>query len=363
MEVATPSGKRDAVRIVTRIVLAVAAVIFAWYLISDRVTPYTDQARLQTVTVAITPRVSGRLTEVPVKLHSRVERDQLIVLVDPRPYEIALRSAEANVDLAVQQMGASSATVKAAAANLGVARASLDRAKRNFDRTQEVLSRNPGALSQADRDRTETAYAQAQERVTSAEANLEKAQQALGVEGPENAQIRVALAAVEKAQLDLAFAQVLAPFDGVVESFTLDVGTYVQAGQPLGTFLSDRDVWIQADLRENNLGRLDVGDPVEYILDVAPGRVFRGTVGSIGYGVAAGVESNPGGLPKVQSSSGWLRDPQRFPVVIGLGEDMEPGLLRAGGQADVVIFTGNQWLFNTVSRLILRIRSIFSYVR
>lgn len=362
-ETPPPSGKRDPVRLVTWIVLVTAAVVFAWYLISDRLTPYTDQARIHTLTVPITPRVSGMLTEVRIHLHSRVEQDQLMVKVDPRPYEAAVRSAEANVDLAVQQVGASSATVKAAAANLGVARASLDRAKRNFDRVQAVLARNPGALSQADRDRTETAYSQAQERVASAEANLEKAQRALGEEGPDNAQIRAAVAALEKAQLDLAFTEVVAPFNGVVESFTVDVGAYAQAGQPLGTFLSDRDVWIQADMRENNLGNVDVGDPVEYILDVAPGRVFRGTVRSVGFGVNAGVESNPGGLPKVQGSTGWLRDPQRFPVIIGLGNGIGPGLMRAGGQADVVIYTGNNGLFNVVARLVLRVRSLFSYVR
>jgi len=362
-EPAAVPRKRDPVRVVTWVVLVTAAVVFTWYLISDRLTPYTDQARIHTLTVPITPRVSGMLTDVRIHLHSQVEQDQLMLRVDPRPYEVAVRSAEANVDLAVQQVGASSATVKAAAANLGVARASLDRAKRNFDRVQAVLARNPGALSQADRDRTETAYAQAQERVASAEANLEKAQRALGEEGPDNAQIRAAVAALEKAQLDLAFTEVLAPFNGVVESFTVDVGAYAQAGKPLGTFLSDRDVWIQADMRENNLGNVDVGDPVEYILDVAPGHVFRGTVRSVGFGVNAGVESNPGGLPKVQGSSGWLREAQRFPVIIGLGSGLGPGLMRAGGQADVVIYTGNNGPFNAVARLVLRIRSLFSYVR
>jgi multidrug resistance efflux pump len=108
---------------------------------------------------------------------------------------------------------------------------------------------------------------------------------------------------------------------------------------------------------------VDVGDPVEYILDVAPGRVFRGTVRSVGYGVNSGVESNPGGLPKVQGSSGWLREPQRFPVIVALDPGSEVGLLRAGGQADVVIYTGRHGLFNVVARLVLRIRSLFTYVR
>lgn len=344
-------------------VLVVSVVVFAWYLISDRLTPYTDQARIHTLVVPITPRVTGTLTRVEAHLHERVPQDQLMVLVDPRPYEIAVRTAEANVDLAVQQVGANTATVKSAAANLGVARAQLDRSQRNFNRVQEVTSRNPGALSQADKDRTETALAQAQERVASAEANLEKAQLALGDSGPENAQVRAAVSALEKAQLDLAFTEVRAPYDGVVESFTVDVGYFAQAGHPLGTFLSDRDVWIEADLRENNLGNLDIGDPVEFVLDIAPGRVFKGTVRSIGYGVDSGVSNNPGGLPKVKGSSGWLREPQRFPVVIGINEAFESGLLRAGGQADVVVYAGDNGLVNLVARTVLRLRSLLSYVR
>jgi multidrug resistance efflux pump len=356
------SGKGDKVRALTRVVLLVALVVFAWYLISDRLTPYTDQARIHTLVVPITPRVAGQLVEVNARLHERVPGGELLVLVDPRPYEIAVRQAEANVDLAFQQVGASGAGVKSATANLGVARASLDRAQKNYDRVQEVLSRNPGALSQADRDRTETSLDQARERVHSAEANLERAKEALGEEGARNAQVRAATSALEKAQLDLAFTRVVAPYEGVVESFTVDEGYFAAAGKPVGTFLSARDIWIQADFRENNLGRMEPGDRAEVVLDAAPGRVFRGTVRSLSYGVDEGVTNNPGGLPKVKGSSGWLRDPQRFPVVISL-EDVPLGVTRAGGQADVVVHTGNHGPVDWIASLILRVRSLLSYVR
>ena len=355
-------AKGDKVRALTRTVLLVALAVFAWYLISDRLAPYTDQGRIHTLVVPITPRVAGELVEVDTRLHAKVAEGDLLVLVDPRPYEIAVRQAEANVDLAFQQVGASSATVKSATANLGVARASLDRAQRNSDRVAEVLARNPGALSQADKDRTETSLDQAKERVHAAEASLEKAKQALGEEGERNAQIRAATSALEKAQLDLAFTRVVAPYDGVVESFTVDTGTFAAAGKPIGTFLSARDVWVQADFRENNLGRMKPGDRADVVLDAAPGRVFRGTVRSLSYGVDEGVTSNPGGLPRVKGSSGWLRDPQRFPVVISLDE-VPLGVARAGGQADVVVYTGGNGPVAWIARIVLRVRSVLSYVR
>jgi len=356
-------AKKDRVRQVTKIVLIICAVIFAWYVVADRLTPYTDQARIRAVTVPITPRVSGYLAEVNVRLHSIVSEGDLIFKLDQRPFDVAIQSAEANLDLAGQSVGAGTATVKSAAASVGVARAQLDRAQRNYNRTRKILDDNPGALSQADWDRTETSLAQATERLSSAEADLEKAKQQLGDAGPDNAQIRVAIAAVEQAQLDKAFSIMHAPDDGGRESVNVDVGFYAQAGQPLATFVSNRDIWIQADMRENNLGRVKKGDRVEFTLDVAPGKVFHATVRSIGYGVDAGGETNPGGLPTIQGSKGWLRDPQRFPVIIGLDNGLARGYHRFGGQADVVVYTGGNLLFNAIAWVHLRFRSLLSYVR
>jgi multidrug resistance efflux pump len=361
VEAATP--KKDPIRRVTRIVLTVCAVIFVWYLLADRLTPYTDQARITALVVPIVPRVAGYLTEVNVHLHSVVEENDVLFQIDSRPYELAVRSAEANLDNAAQQVGALSATVKSAVGRVGVAKAQLDRAQRTYNRTQAILEKNPGALSQADRDRAETSLAQAVERLSSAEADLDKAKEQLGVIGPENPQLRAAVAAFEQAQLDLGFTTLRAPTTGAIESFNVDVGHYALAGQPLATFVSTTDVWIQADMRENNISRVTIGDPVEFVLDVAPGRVFKGEVRSVGYGVSTAGGTNRGDLPTVQSTQGWLRDPQRFPVIIAFDRGTTRGLLRAGGQADVIIYAGGNQILNLIGKLHLRIRSLLSYVR
>ncbi len=357
------SKKKDPIRRVTQIVLIVCLIVFVYYLMADRLTPYTDQARVRALIVPVVPRVSGYLTEVNVFLHSVVNEGDVLFRIDPKSYELVVRQAEANLDNAAQQVGALTATVKAAAGQLGVARAQLDRAQRNYNRTQQILAKNPGALSQADRDRTETGLAQAVERVTSAEANLDKAKQQLGTTGPDNPQLRAAIANLEQAQLNLAFTTLYAPTRGVIESFSLDVGYHAQAGQPLATFLSTTDVWIQADMRENNISQVKIGDRAEFVLDVAPGQVFQGTVRSVGYGVSSKGGTNRGDLPTVQSAKGWLRDPQRFPVIIGFDSGTAAGLLRAGGQADVIIYTGRRPFLNTIGWLQLRVRSLLSYVR
>jgi len=360
---ASAGSARDPTRLVTLVVLGVAALVFVWYVLADRHTPFTDQARIEGLVVPIVPRVSGYVAELNVRLHSIVEVGDQIVRLDQRPFELAVQSAQAALDDALQQVGAQSAGVEAAVAGLGVSLASLDRAQRNFDRVQAIQEQNPGALSQADRDRTETSLAQAQERVAASEANLQAARVSLGVEGEGNPRVRGAIAALQQAELDLAFTTLHAPSLGAIENFTIDVGHYAAAGQPVGTLITTNDVWIQADMRENNIALMAIGDPVEIVLDVAPARVFNGTVRSIGYGISTGRAGSRGELEQVSSSSGWLRDPQRFPVIVQFDEGQATGLRRVGGQADVVVYTGDRPLLNAIAKLRLRLVSWLSYVR
>ncbi len=354
--------KTDPVKILTRVVLILSIVIFTWYVLSDRHTPYTDQGTIKGLAIPVAPRVSGYLTKINVNLHSKVKAGDVIFQLDKRPFEIALKTAEANLENTAQQVGARSATVKSSAANLGVARAQLDRAQRNYDRVQSVLEENPGALSQADRDRAETSLMQATERVTSAQANLERDQQQLGISGEKNAQFRASLAALEQAQLDLEFSTVYAPADGIIDSYNVDLGYFSQSGQPLAMFISSTDIWIQADLKENNLANTKIGDKVEFALDLTPGKIYEGTIKSIGSGVTSGY-ADRNELPSVQSSKGWLRDPQRFPVIISIDQQEIRDMSRLGAQVDVVIYTGESAILNSIARFRIRLNSYLSFLR
>ena len=258
------------VALITFLVLAFCVALFVWHLMADRFTPYTDQARVETFIVPIAPQVSGYLVEIPVVLHERVKEGQVLAQIDREPFELAARSARAALANAGQQVGAQTAGVESAAGRLGVSRARLERSQRNYDRVQRVSERNPGALSEADRDAADASLEQAQAQLFSSKAELERAKQTLGSEGPDNPMIESAAAALETAQFNLAQTTVTAASEGLIDSLQLDVGHYAQAGQPLMTFVSIKDAWIQANMRENNLYHLKPGDPVELVLDIAP---------------------------------------------------------------------------------------------
>ena len=354
---------KDPARVATVVVLALCVVFFALYLWADRVMPYSDQARVSGFTVSVVPLVSGYVTDIEAALHEPVAPGDVLLQIDTTQYEIAVRSARAALDNAIQQLGVQNAAIEAAAAGVAAAGAQETIARRDYERILQISERNADALSQADRDRALASLSTAEAQVSSAEAELRRAQAALGIDGVENPTVRSAIAGLEQAEFNLAQTVIRAPSRGAIESLYLDVGHFAGAGQALMTFVSTADVWIQADLRENNLENLEVGHPVRFLLDVTPGRVFEGTIRSVGLGVRQSGPSLPGRLPQISQTTGWLRQPQQFAVIIDPGEDVPIDLLRVGAQASVMVFTGDHFFLNPIGRFLLRFFSLMSYVR
>ena len=153
--------------------------------------------------------------------------------------------------------------------------------------------------------------------MASAKANLQKAIEGLGPRDEKNPQLLAARAALDKAKLDLQYTRLVAPNDGLVTDLRVDVGNFAATGQPLMTFVGAQKMWVEANLTENNLGHIKPGDTVDLVLDVWPDKTLRGRVRNITFGVtAAESTSKPGTLPTVQNARDWLRNAQRFPVLI-----------------------------------------------
>jgi len=175
----------------------------------------------------------------------------------------------------------------------------------------------------------------AKAQVVSAKSELAKAKSTLGQKGEDNPKIQAAIATLKQAQLDLARTKIYAPSDGGITNLKVDVGHYANKGSPVMTFISINEVWVQANLRENSVANIKVGNTVDITLDVAPGRIFKGTVSSLGFAVKQESGGAVGDLQTIKGSSGWLRDSQRFPVIITFDDDSVIGYRRLGGQADV----------------------------
>ena len=352
----------DPVRKWTLIVLGVCVVLMFWYLRSDRVTPYTTQARVHALVVPIASEVSGSVVEVLVANNEYVDAGQELFRIDPNNYELAVDTALANLQSARQATGASTANVDAAQAALNAARASVELSSQDAVRLRRIKEEDPGAISDRRLEQAEATLKVTQSQLGAAKANLEKAKQDLGETGDQNSRILQAQAALEAAELDLSRTTTRAPADGLLTYVRVAKGNYAAAGSPQMTFIAIHDIWVQADFTENNLGNLDAGDPIELVFDALPGRVISGRVRGTGFGVD--VASAPlGSLPTVENNRSWLRDAQRYPVQVDfdLKDSSDRLAVRVGAQASVIAYTGNNWLFNLTGRIYIRVASYLTY--
>jgi multidrug resistance efflux pump len=353
---------KDPVRRWTFIILTLVVVLLAYYLRSDRVTPSTTQARVNAVVVPIAPEIAGTVTAVAVRNNQTVAAGAALFQIDTERYELAVQSAEANLEAAQQATGASEAGVSAARGSLTAARANMERARQDAIRMRNIRTEDPGAISLRRLESAEASLAASRGQVATAAANLEKAIQDLGAEGDDNSRIQEAQAALDHALLDLERSTVRAPEDGVVTGVRLDKGNYAATGAPQMTFIATHNIWLQADFTENNLGHIDPGDPAAIVFDVLPGQVIAGRVREVGFGVA--VDSAPlGSLPTIENDTNWLRDAQRYPVLIDFELPAGGGQyrLKVGSQASVVIYTGDYAVFNKLAAYLIRLKSILTY--
>ncbi|MCO4863592.1 HlyD family secretion protein [Cupriavidus sp. WGlv3] len=359
-----PAPAPDTSKKGVRWVLLLIVISLAWYLLADRLTPYTQQARVQAFVVPVAAEVSGRVTKVHVRNNQDVAAGTVLFEVDPQHYRIAVERARAELESTRRQIGASTAGIESAQASLRAARANEVKARQDSERLERLYREDPGTISLRRLEVARASLEQAVSQVAAARAEVQRAREQEGGSDADNAKLRSAASALEKAELDLANTQVRARAAGLVTDLRTDVGQFAAAGNPVMTLIAIHDVWINAEMTENNLGRVEPGTPVAIVLDALPGRVFKGRVRSVGYGVNAGTSTPPGSLPTVQNSRDWLRPAQRFPVIVELDRGEFPPLrgIRVGGQAEVMAFPTEGNPLNPLGRLFLYLMSWLSYV-
>jgi len=356
------SGKGT--RIGAGIIATLIGLSLTLYFVGDRLTPYTSQARIQAFVVPVAAEVSGKVKKVYIKNNDEVQPGQPLFDIDADQYEIALQGSRADYDAITRSVNASVAAVDAARAALLAAEANRQMAEKDASRQERLHEEDPGAISVRRLEIAQSTREEARAKAKRAEADLRKAQESAGERGDDNAQLRSARAAVEKAALDRARTKVIAPARGIVTDLRTDVGNFVQAGAPVMTLIAIHDLWISADMTENNLGNIDPGDKVAIVLDVMPGVVLKGRVRSVGGGVGTGQQSQPGTLPTIENSRDWLRQAQRIPVAVEFDPAELPRLkgARIGGQAEVLVYTGDNAVMNFFGAVYIRLMSWLSYL-
>ena len=321
-------------------VLAVAAAIalgITTLFVVDR-RPRTHDAHLFAYSAGMATEVSGRILTLHVINNQRVNAGDPLVDIDPEPFAMRLRQAQAQVaalkgqiNLTGRQVTSQKYGADAAATQINHAREQLALAQDTLHRLEPLLAKGYVTNQQIDEARTNERNAAI--ALTTATQQASQARQAVGDTNSLVAQLGGAEAAEALAARDLRVATLRAPFAGTVVGLQIAEGAYAIAGQSLFTLIKDDEWYAIADFRETELPRIAVGDPATVWTMSDDAMPVRGTVQSLGRGVQPEDTAGPG-LPVVGRTLDWVVVAQRFPVWIRL-DDPPPGLARIGATASV----------------------------
>jgi membrane fusion protein (multidrug efflux system) len=300
----------------------------------------TDNAYVHADKVAVSADIEGPVVEVAVKDNQRVAAGDLLFRIDDEPYRIALAAAEAQLGSVRNDIAALQATYRQRLADIRQGEADIAWYEREYKRQSDLAQRN--VASQAKLDEARHNLDAARQRVAGLRQEAAATLAKLGgdVDKPveEQADYRRALADVEKAKRDLRRTRVLAPIAGVVTRVeSLQVGSYLTAGQPAFALIDVDHAWVEANPKETDLTHVKPGDSATVTVDTYPGRQWTGHVASLSPGTGAEFAV----LPAQNASGNWVKVVQRIPVRINLDPVKDAPTLRAGMSVEAEIDTGH----------------------
>ncbi len=293
-------------RFLMPVIILIAAVAGYFVVLDSQKYESTEDAYVETHTVAVAPKVSGQVVKMYVVDNQKVKEGDLVAEIDSVDYEAKLAEISAKYDSTLLKQ-------KTAKASFDAMDSQIKLAKRNLDRYTELYK--SGAASKLEYDNAKISY-------DNAKANLTQAQQALLSKGDNrvaDADLKQLAAQKRQASLALSYTKIYAPQSGSVSSKTVEKGAFVSVGQPLFTIVPD-NVWIVANFKENQLKNMKVGQDVEIKVDTYPDKRFKGKVDSIQR--ISGAKSSL--FPPENAVGSFVKIVQRIPVKIVFSEAINP---------------------------------------
>jgi multidrug resistance efflux pump len=342
-------------------VLLVIAALVAYYVLSDRHTPFTTDAYVQAYVIQVAARVEGQVVRVHVQENQAVNKGELLFEIDPRPFAYRVALLEAKRVEVVQQVAQMESELSAARADDARLAAEEAYARAVYEQEKEIFKQKATTdRKYLDAMQTYNATRAARERGL---AQTRKAEQALAARiGEEHALVAEAEAQLAEARLDLEWTRVYAPANGYVTNVQLREGAYVHVGTPVLTCIDGDQWWVVANYRENSLENVRPGQRVRLSFNTYPGRIFPGVVQTVGWGVDQGQGTPSGNLPVVDEPKNWIRLAQRFQVRIT--PQVPAGFpLRVGATASVAVYTDEHSWLNPVTEAWQKVVATFDYLR
>ena len=300
--------------------LVICCALVVWWIKAQKF-ERTDDAYVAGHIHAMSFRVGGTISQVQIDDNEPVKAGQPLARLDPRDFEVQLKQAEANLETPRAQLGEVEAQIAQADAQFEQAQAQSEAARAKLGDSQRLYERNKqlfesgGAISRQDYDNAHFQFQQDQASFNSANAAVRVSQANRKAANARRAgalaQIATATEGVESAKLQLSYTVLYAPTEGHIANKSLETGQRVQLGQSVVAIV-ESNVWIVANFKETQLGRIRPGQFVEISVDALPGRKFRGRVDSFQAGTGAIFAL----LPPDNATGNFTKIVQRVPVKI-----------------------------------------------
>lgn len=320
--------------IIVGVVVLVGAVIGFIFWLARRNEVRTDDAYTDGNAVMMAPKVSGYVVALNIDDNQHVRRGDLLLRIDPQDYLTAKQQAVAALELARAQLKSAQEQLRiarvqypaqliSARAQAQAAAASLEQAQSQYVRQHEVDRR---ATTQESIDTSTSQQRSAEANLRGAKAQVavaelvpEQIRQAASAVEERIAQIAQAQAQVAQADLNLGYTEVRAPSDGFVTLRSVHRGDYVPVGATM-FFIVTPQVWVTANFKESDLGRMRPGDPVDLKVDAYSGYELSGHVQSIQYGSGSRFSA----FPAENATGNFVKIVQRVPVKIVIDRGLDP---------------------------------------